>query len=397
MSKKINQSVIRFVTHPFISQILDANNDLITKEIVSALLSHPPLDFSTNYDDHISNQTFNISNLIEHILSSEQFSKESLVRISPVIIDHIYESFLGRPADNNGKIHFVGLLGETGRLDTVLTAFIGSPEFRAKQDITLPFMELSIPKEVNEYLATDEQLRAISEKIKAAWEHLGRTRAHHSVLTSESFLPEELGNNITEFWSSGYQELSLIEKLLDRHEKSLKKDIIAVEYGCGVGRITAPIAKNVAFLHAYDISAPHLEYAKEHMKEVEVENVTFHQVTDPLTPLQKCDFFYSRIVFQHNPPPIIHQLFKNALSSLNPGGVAIIQVPTFIRGHSFVITEWLGNDHLLDMQMHYLSQAAIFKLIYEMGCSLLEVREDNSCGDPQMYLSNTFVITKNVF
>ena len=396
MKTSIQRAALRLVTRPFLSRIIDANAEQITNELSAAMLKDCPSKLLSEWNQliKVKNGGGSINDIVEIIISSQEFRKAFLGTIAPNLVDQMYESFLKRPSDVAGNAHYAAILTDTARIDAVLNAFIVSSEFRGTLDLTLPFMELSIPKSINEYLASDDQLRAIADKIKASWEHLGRTRAHHSVLTSESFLPDELNKNISSFWKSGYQELSLIEKILVRHGKKLKKETVAVEYGCGVGRITAPLAKHVESLHAYDISSPHLNYAKEHMQEEMVTNVAFHLVSDPLASLQKCDFFYSRIVFQHNPPPIIYQLFKNSLSSLNPGGVAIIQVPVYIRGHSFVITDWLAKDHLLDMQMHCLPQEAIFTMIEEMKCNLLEVREDNSCGDPSHYLSNTFVIVK---
>lgn len=347
----------------------------------------------TNYFKSIFSQNADL--LKNKTIVSGNTTKKIFHQISPSIVDQIYNSFLKRPSDDIGKNHYINIINESGEIGQVLNAFINSPEFKSKLGLSRLFLPLSIHQGVNEYLANEVQLRAISDKIKTSWEHLGKTRAHHSVITNELFLPDDLNKNISVFWKSGFEELVVIKKQLERFGKILNKELVSVEYGCGVGRVTAPLAQQVSSLHAYDISAPHLEYAEDHMKDEAVDNIVFHLVSDPLAPLHKCDFFYSRIVFQHNPPPIIHQLFKNALVALNPGGVAIIQVPTHINGYSFSIEEWLGKDHLLDMQMHCIPQEAIFKLIDEMGCSLLEVREDNSCGDPLYYLSNTFVITKS--
>jgi hypothetical protein len=46
------------------------------------------------------------------------------------------------------------------------------------------------------------------------------------------------------------------------------------------------------------------------------------------------------------------------------------------------------------MQMHCLTQQVIFELIADEGCVPLEVKEDNSTGAPDKYISNTFVVRK---
>lgn len=101
------------------------------------------------------------------------------------------------------------------------------------------------------------------------------------------------------------------------------------------------------------------------------------------------------IVFQHNPPPLISKLIRNALHSLNSGGIAVFQVPTYQMGYRFETAEWLRTDHALEMQMHCIPQRHIFEIVAEENCKLLEVREDNWTGAPDQFISNTFIIGKN--
>jgi 2-polyprenyl-3-methyl-5-hydroxy-6-metoxy-1,4-benzoquinol methylase len=311
------------------------------------------------------------------------------------IVEALYRVALKRDPDPVGLESHVQQLSNQGKLDDVISGFINSPEFRKKHLGVVPFMHQSMPAITNDYdKATQEQLQHITNKIKQSWEHLGDTRAHHSVLTSKDFLPDSLQQNIGAFWKSGEGEVKEIEAILKRHGVKLSEVKTAVEYGCGVGRVTVPLSKNVSSMHAYDISSPHLNYAKDHAAK-EKADITFHLVSDPLEKLQLCDLFYSRIVFQHNPPPIIKQLIKNAMESLNPGGIAIFQVPTYISGYSFHLNDWLNVDHPLDMQMHCIPQQAVIKLAGSSGCEILEIREDNWCGEPNHYLSNTFIVKKN--
>ena len=212
------------------------------------------------------------------------------------------------------------------------------------------------------------------------------------MLTNAQFLPQRLGQTIGEFWASGEHEGEQIVRTLRRHGHSLTGT--CVEYGCGVGRMTMVLARGFREVHGYDISAAHLRCAQERAGELDVRNVVLHECpAGILLQLEPCDFFYSRIVFQHNPPPVIVELIRMALGALKRGGIAIFQVPTYITGYHFNLTEWLSTDHPLDMQMHCVPQSRIFQLIAEHGCMALEVREDNSTGSDRM-LSNVFVARK---
>jgi 2-polyprenyl-3-methyl-5-hydroxy-6-metoxy-1,4-benzoquinol methylase len=243
---------------------------------------------------------------------------------------------------------------------------------------------------------SEDQFRACITRIKEAWTHLGNVKPHYSVLTNKRFLPENINGSIERFWASGEDEAITTERILARNDCIDLSEKVCVEYGCGVGRITMGLASRFAHVHGYDISPAHLSYAQQRAKEIGVTNVTLHQCGDALIEcLHECEVFHSKIVFQHNPPPVIKQLVKNALRALKPGGIAIFQVPTYMKGYRFRITEWLNENHPLKMQMHCLPQQRIFEIICEEDCTLLEVGEDNSTGLPEKFISNSFVIRKN--
>lgn len=309
-----------------------------------------------------------------------------------------YRMILGREPESEDVIK---TFMKNHSLSTLRESFIHSPEFvrlwvnlqaKPSQDIFLP---IDLPKNVIEHEATPTQLVECLEKIKAAWSHLGITRPHFSVLTDKQYLPENLGENISEFWLSGEREAEKVERMLLRHDFTVISTKTCVEYGCGVGRVTMGLAHRFGQVHGYDISQGHLIQARQHMDEIGVSNCRFHLCSDNLLdPLEACDFFYSRIVFQHNPPPIIRQLIVNALTSLKPDGIAIFQVPTYKINYQYSIDKWISSEHELDMQMHCLPQQVIFSIIAAANCDLIEVREDNSTGAPDQFISNTFVIRK---
>ena len=257
------------------------------------------------------------------------------------------------------------------------------------------FLPLYLPALPIESVATSHELALCIAKIKTVWEHLGAAKPHFSVLSGEQFLPENLDSSVDSFWASGRNEAAIMRQTLARHGFTTLADSTSVEYGCGVGRVTMAFSGMFASVHAYDISTNHLAIARQRADELAIDNVIFHACSEHfLDEIVPCDFFYSVIVLQHNPPPIIAELVKKALASLKAGGIAIFQVPTYIVGYRFMLDEWLNADHTLDMQMHCLPQEKIFTIISEADCKVLEVREDNWTGAPDTYISNTFVVQK---
>jgi SAM-dependent methyltransferase len=379
-----------------LGDLLDIHSDEVTKQLFLAILGREADEEGLkSYAEAISVH-HSLIPAIQGLLESGEFSAKAGALAAPEIVDALYHGILGREADAEGGKNYIDLIQSGKPLVEIIQAFkdASGSHRDSLRDSSQTMMSLQHGKMINEYEGSVDQLRAISVVIKKTWEHLGRVKAHHSVITDDAFLPESLDGNIAHFWESGESEVDLLQVQLNRHGINLADLRSCVEYGCGVGRITIPLARYAKQVAAYDISQDHLRHAEARAGEVGLKNCHLHLASDPMEQLEKCDLFYSRIVFQHNPPPIIHQLIKNALASLNPGGVAVFQVPTYIIGYSFRIQEWLSRDHAMDMQMHCIPQEAVFKLTEASGCSILEVREDNSCGDASLYLSNTFVIRK---
>jgi len=308
-----------------------------------------------------------------------------------------YRLILGREPESESVVE---ACLKSRDLASLRASFFRSPEFlkeapsaRSAQCTLLP---LDLPNNPVEYNATATQLADCIAKIKASWSHLGITKPHFSVLTNQKFLPENLSENEGAFWSSGEEEAGRVEKMLARHDFTALSTRVCVEYGCGVGRVTEGLARRFARVHGYDISQGHLSLALQRSQETGVSNCQFHLCSDNLLEqLEPCDFFYSRIVFQHNPPPVIYQLIRNALRALNPNGIAIFQVPTYRLNYRFSISEWLATEHVLDMQMHCLPQHVVFSIIADENCGVLEVREDGSTGALDKYISNMFVVRKH--
>jgi len=104
------------------------------------------------------------------------------------------------------------------------------------------------------------------------------------------------------------------------------------------------------------------------------------------------DFVISIIVLQHNPPPVIAALFGKLLAALAQGGVAIIQIPTYIQGRYFSTADYLESA-APQMEMHALAQSIIYRIIEQSGCRLVEVREDGAAGHGPA-ISHTFCIQR---
>jgi SAM-dependent methyltransferase len=170
----------------------------------------------------------------------------------------------------------------------------------------------------------------------------------------------------------------------------------AFEFGCGVARVTPYLAKVFSKVTACDVSTAHLQIARQVVARSGARNIELTLAgSEEFGMTSPFDLWFSRIVLQHNPPPIIALILRRALSLLAPGGVAVFQVPTYCRGYRFNTADYLaaltGSGNI---EMHVLPQAAVFRIALETGCVPLEVREDEATGLGSAWISNTFVVTK---
>jgi SAM-dependent methyltransferase len=309
----------------------------------------------------------------------------------PVTRDDVvnsYRTFLGRNPESEDV---VSAHMRASGLDALHRGFLQSPEFRQKYTMPAAPVRIDLPRNEVEVEVDSEALNVLLAHVRRCWEFMGQERPHHSVLTSPNFLPDALKHNEADFWESGEHDANILVVILSRYGVTSLSKLSCIDFGCGVGRVTAPLAKRFAKVNAYDISAPHMEIAKSRTL-----GADFHLLRELPVIFVQTDVFYSRIVLQHNPPPIIALLIRSALNCLNPGGIAVFQVPTYEIGYSFAVRRYLKGvaKAASDMEMHCLPQHHIFRIAKEVGCDVLEVREEGSTGRFGSDISNLFVIQR---
>ena len=251
-----------------------------------------------------------------------------------------YRLLLGREPESEDVItHYAT---EVADLRALREMFINSAEFQASleksQTPRPPRPAFSGPPMEVELAATPEKLAQLLAKTSAQWQHLGETEPHWSVLTNDSYFQENFHMNREAFYASGEAELKMLDATLARagvSQAGLKR---CIDLGCGVGRVTAPLAARFAEVLAVDISAAHLRVAEEHLRAEGIANVEFRHLDsiEGVARLGEYDVLYSRFVLQHNPSPVVALLLRELLAQLRPGGVALIQLPTYKAGYRCV-------------------------------------------------------------
>ncbi len=239
-------------------------------------------------------------------------------------------------------------------------------------------------------------LALMAAKTGAYWTRAGETAPHWSVLTEERFLPQNIADNLQAFYAAGAWDAQVVEATLARIGRRAEEFHHCVDYGCGVGRVTLQLARRFPQVTGLDISPPHLHLARETCRAAGFTHVTLAQVMpERLMPVESCDFWYSRIVLQHCPPPVTMNILRNTFRALTPGGVAIFQLPVWMQGYGFQLAPYLAGAPGAEMEMHAIPQRMILELADWQGLVLRDLREDSFLlGRPGAALSNTFAFEK---
>jgi SAM-dependent methyltransferase len=198
-----------------------------------------------------------------------------------------------------------------------------------------------------------------------------------------------------EFFATGEHDRNRLLETIRRVGRDPIEFKVAHEYGCGLGRITNYLSEAFEHVIACDTSRPHLELARARSARIRRTNIEYRLAKLPEFGMdQPFDLWFTILVLQHNPPPIMAMIVRRALTLLRRGGLAVFQIPTYSSHYSFHIEEYLRSPvpHS-GLELHFLPQSVLFKLVHDAGCALLEVIEDGLIGDLE-WRSNSVVIAK---
>ena len=222
---------------------------------------------------------------------------------------------------------------------------LNSAEFKARH--ALKDFKL-IPNHHVDVSISDKDFCKLLKHVQTSWEILGREKPHWSVLTQTAYLPQNIDTNINQFYETGDGGIAILNQAVSRANRKLPKFGSCFELGCGVGRVTFALARHFRHVTGVDISYPHLSLAKSYRQNNQIGNVDLVLMDSlgTLETLPSFDFFYSTIVLQHNPPPLIDRMLKIIFSKINVNGMAYFQIPVAREGYRFSIDEYLNSIEL---------------------------------------------------
>ena len=150
------------------------------------------------------------------------------------------------------------------------------------------------------------------------WETFAQREPYFAVLTEERFLRDRV--DLDAFYATGEEDVARLFDAIgpEFHPRS------ALDFGCGVGRLTFALARRVAEVVGCDAAETMLTIARGR-----VENPS-HITFTTVLPQRTFDFIVSLIVFQHIPVAEGETIVDRLLGMLDDDGMAALHF-TFRR------------------------------------------------------------------
>lgn len=222
------------------------------------------------------------------------------------------------------------------------------------------------------------------------WEKLAADDALWAILTR----PGKSGNQweVEEFFRTGYAEVEwILDHVRSRH--LLDDFTTALDIGCGVGRLSRPLAERFERVIGVDVSGTMIAKARQLNAHL-LDRIDFVRSFTPglefIEP-RSVSLVYCSIVLQHIPPHAGMQIIRGFLGTLRPGGLAVFQLPVrdirpltlsqrvrqAVRLRTRLRELGLGRNLAPQMRMYVYDDRKILDIIQAAGAVLADQRFTN--------------------
>lgn len=190
------------------------------------------------------------------------------------------------------------------------------------------------------------------EHLQQVWESLAKEDPLWAICST----PWKRGGkwNLEEFFATGEQEISQALEILDARGVEIERST-ALDFGCGVGRLTQALARRFESVCGIDISPTMIETAQrlnqypDHCRYVLNVTNDLRQFSD------ECfAFIYSVVVLQHIPPELSRHYLLEFARVAAPGATVVFQLPSCFR-----IAEGLP-PHAWAASIQWRNEAAVY-------------------------------------
>ena len=228
--------------------------------------------------------------------------------------------------------------------------------------------------------------------LRKHWDLFASRDALWAILTHPD--RKDQGWDVGEFFETGVWEIGKTLERLARVQPELSRRR-ALDFGCGVGRLTQALTQHFEQVYGVDISGAMIQKAREYNRHGERCQYVVNQKLDlRIFPDRHFDFICSHITLQHMPPRYSRRYIAEFLRLLAPGGLLLFQIPSRSRDTESTWIERAARSFyyrfLWDilhpstphMDMYAIPKDEVIRLIGRCGGTLVDAVPDPS-AEPQ--------------
>lgn len=226
-------------------------------------------------------------------------------------------------------------------------------------------------------------------KLQKNWDQLGKTDPLWAILTDPS--KKDGKWRIAEFFDTGKSEIASLLASLDALPMSVRRGQ-ALDFGCGVGRLTQALAEHFDHVTGIDIAPSMIEQAK-HFNHFGNRCTYVLNEVDDLTCFSdnSFDLIYSNITLQHIQPRYTKRYLAEFVRILASSGVLVFQLPsTYVQVWTLrQIIKRIAPSPLLRfssklrhhgerpvMETHVIPKNEVVQLLEAQGATIIQVHRN---------------------
>lgn len=161
-------------------------------------------------------------------------------------------------------------------------------------------------------------------EVASTYEAFGKNEPFYAVLTKDQYKSEQLDKDA--FYETGRAQIADTLAAIKHHGIDLTFGK-ALDFGCGVGRLTNALAEHFKEATGIDVSSTMIDTAIEHRRHENCWFMVNKEQDLRLLDDAEFDFIYSDITIQHIPKPASENYIQEFTRLLKPGGLAVFLVP----------------------------------------------------------------------
>lgn len=216
------------------------------------------------------------------------------------------------------------------------------------------------------------------ENVQKTWECFGATDPMWAVLGWEG--KDRNRWNAEEFFQTGVNDINRVMSQIDLITNYPLNTSRCLDFGCGLGRLTIPLAGHFTNVYGVDISPSMISKANAFSSDV--PNARYHINLEPDLKLFESDFFdciITLIVLQHLEISYQKNYTAEFVRLIKPGGLAVFQMPDQLE--RFASYREFKSNTRPEMEMHGMSTENVTSHIESCGGKVLQILEDDACGN----------------